>query len=141
MADNFSLNSSERFDRTRADHRTELQEDYVEMIAQLIDEKGEARPVDIAAAFGVSQAAVTSMIVRLCKEGLVSSEPYRSVFLTQAGSRLAATCIKRHQLVVAFLQSLGISKEVAERDAEGIEHHLSKETLTCLAEFVNKQKK
>jgi len=141
MADNFSLNSSERFDRTRADHRTELQEDYVEMIAQLIDEKGEARPVDIAAAFGVSQAAVTSVIMRLCKEGLVSTEPYRSVFLTPTGSRLAAACIKRHQLVVAFLQSLGISKEVAERDAEGIEHHLSKETLICLAEFVNKQKK
>ena len=141
MADNFSLNSSERFDRTRADHRTELQEDYVEMIAQLIDEKGEARPVDIAAAFGVSQAAVTSMIIRLCKEGLVSTEPYRSVFLTPAGSRLAATCAKRHQLVVAFLLSLGISKEVAEKDAEGIEHHLSKETLTRLAEFVNEKKK
>ena len=140
MAVNFRLNSSERFDKTRADHRTELQEDYVEMIAQLIQEKGEARPVDIAAAFGVSQAAVTSMIMRLSKEGLVSTEPYRSVFLTRAGSWLATACVRRHHLVVDFIQCLGVSREIAEKDAEGIEHHLSKESLHCLEVFVARKK-
>lgn len=138
MAIHFSLieRTYVRFDRTRADHRTELQEDYVEMIAQLIEDRGEARPVDIATAFGVSQAAVTNMVVRLRKEGLVIAEPYRSIFLTKEGSRLAAACVRRHLLVVEFLQCLGVSRKVAEQDAEGIEHHLSAESLKCLKNFV-----
>ena len=137
----FIEGTSARFDRTRADHRTELREDYVEMIAQLIEDRGEARPVDMAAAFGVSQAAVTSMILRLCKEGLVETEPYRAVFLTTEGRRLAEACEQRHLLVVNFLQCLGVSRATAEKDAEGIEHHLSTESLKCLEKFVARAKK
>lgn len=106
-----------------------MAEDYVELIAELIETRGEARPVDIAERLGVKPPTVTKNISRLKAAGLVRREPYRAIFLTDAGRNLAETCRKRHRIVVAFLLSLGIDEETAERDAEGIEHHVSEATL------------
>ena len=94
--------------------------------------------MDIAGALGVSQTAVSAMISRLAKEGLVTSEPYRSVFLTKRGAKLAEACAARHMLVKKFLCRIGVSEEVAAQDAEGVEHHLSAETLECLRRFLDK---
>lgn len=69
------------------------------------------------------------------RDGLVKSEPYRSIFLTDAGEALAQHCRERHQLVVDFLKRLGVPDEIAARDAEGIEHHVSEETLRAMARF------
>jgi len=125
-----------RFQRTRDDHRRETAEDYVEMIDHLITEKGEARAVEIAERLGISKATVAKTIQRLVREGLVASEPYRSIFLTADGERLAATSRERHEMVLRFLQQLGVPAEVAESDAEGIEHHVSEATLAAMARFI-----
>ena len=117
------------FAKVRQAHESEMAEDYVELIAELIDTAGEARPVDIAERLGVKPPTVTKNISRLEAAGLVSREPYRSIFLTDEGRALALACQRRHRIVVAFLQSLGIDEETAERDAEGIEHHVSDVTL------------
>lgn len=117
------------FATVRQAHESEVAEDYVELIAELIETRGEARPVDIAERLGVKPPTVTKNISRLKAAGLVRRDPYRAVFLTDAGQDLAATCRRRHRIVVAFLQSLGIDEETAERDAEGIEHHVSETTL------------
>jgi DtxR family manganese transport transcriptional regulator len=122
---------AEGFDRTRSDHRNEIAEDYVELIADLIDATGEARAVDLANRLGVSNATVTNAISRLQREGLVRSEPYRSIFLTQDGRDLAEHCRRRHRIVYHFLRALGVAEETARADAEGIEHHVSKETLAA----------
>ena len=127
----------EGFAQVREARRSELVEDYVELIADLIDTRGEARAVDIAARLGIAQATVTSTVARLQREGLVIHRPYRAIFLTEAGRELAETACQRHRLVVAFLRALGVSEETAEQDAEGIEHHVSDETLEALARFVN----
>lgn len=127
-----------RFARTRADHSRETAEDYVELVHTLISEQGEARITEIAARMGVSKVTVTKTIQRLIKEGLVTSEPYRSVFLTDAGKKLAIQAKERHELVLSFLLALGISEPIAESDAEGIEHHVSEETLNAMKEFVKK---
>jgi len=127
---------SERYERIRADHASELAEDYVELIDDLIDEKGEARAVDLAAALGVSHVSVTKAVGRLQKEGLVTSAPYRSIFLTVSGKRLADASRKRHQTVVEFLLALGVSRRIAEVDAEGIEHHISPSTLKAMKKFL-----
>jgi DtxR family manganese transport transcriptional regulator len=127
---------AEGFRRTRAAHRSETAEDYVELIAELIAARGEARAVDIALHLGISQATVANTVARLRREGLVEHRPYRSIFLTDAGRRLAETARCRHRLVVAFLRALGLSEETAARDAEGIEHHVSEETLEAFARFV-----
>jgi len=131
---------SNRFQRTREDHSRETAEDYVEMIHDLIAETGEARAVDIALRFGISKATVAKTIQRLVREGLVSSQPYRSIFLTDEGERLAASSRARHELVLTFLRTLGVSAEAAESDAEGIEHHVSRETLAAMEAFIASQR-
>ena len=120
---------AEGFGRTRSDHRNEIAEDYVELIADLIDATGEARAVDLACRLGVTNATVNNTVTRLQREGLVHSEPYRAIFLTAEGRDLAEHCRRRHLIVYRFLRSLGVSEEVARVDAEGIEHHVSNETL------------
>ena len=127
---------AEGFRRTRAAHRSETAEDYVELVADLIGTRGEARAVDIAGCLGISQATVANTLARLQREGLIEHRPYRSIFLTDAGRDLAETARRRHRLVVAFLRALGLSEETAARDAEGIEHHVSGETLEAFARFV-----
>ena len=120
---------SEGFRQTRKARSGALVEDYVELIADLIENDNEARQVDIAAHLGVSQPTVAKMLARLAAEGLVTRKLYRGVFLTEAGRTVAEQSRERHQIVEAFLRSLGVSHETARIDAEGIEHHVSSETL------------
>jgi DtxR family transcriptional regulator, manganese transport regulator len=130
--------TTNRFQRTRDDHSRELNEDYVELIDDLILEKGEARVTDIAAKLGVSVVTVSKRIKKLSEDGLVISAPYRSVSLTAKGTSLAVAARERHRQVFEFLVSLGISAEAAEVDAEGIEHHCSQETLSAMIEAVKR---
>ncbi|MFH0982053.1 MAG: manganese-binding transcriptional regulator MntR [Planctomycetota bacterium] len=125
-----------RYERTRGDHARERAEDYVELIADLIRETGEARVVDIARRLGVRQVTVTKGVARLRRDGLVTSAPYRSVFLTSEGKRLAEYARKRHEIVLDFLLSLGVPRRAAEADAEGVEHHLSRQTLQAMKRLV-----
>ena len=129
---------AKRFARVRAAHHSELAEDYVEMIDDLIVARGEARAADLAERFGVGPATVARTVQRLVRDGLVTSEPYRSIFLTEKGRALAAHARERHRLVRDFLLALGVGREAAEDDAEGIEHHVSAETLEAFRRFLNR---
>ncbi len=129
--------SAAKFDRIRRAHQSEVAEDYVEMIADLIAETGEARTVDLAARFGVTSPTVNAIIQRLYREDLVETRPYRSIFLTEAGQALAEEARDRHRIVRDFLVAIGVSETVAEEDAEGIEHHVSAETLAVFAKITN----
>lgn len=131
----------ESFRQAREARRSELAEDYVELISDLLADGGEARQVDIAARLGVAQPTVAKMLKRLVKVGLVVQRPYRGVFLTAEGETLADASRSRHQTVEAFLLALGIDADIARRDSEGIEHHVSAETLAAFARFVESQGK
>ncbi|MGN6463919.1 MAG: manganese-binding transcriptional regulator MntR [Rhizobiaceae bacterium] len=120
---------AEAFRQAREARKVELFEDYVELIDDLIQDGGEARQVDIAARLGVAQPTVARMLKRLIEEGLVSRKPYRGVFLTERGRRLAEQSRIRHGIVERFLIDIGVNPEIARRDAEGIEHHVSDATL------------
>ena len=120
------------FDRIRADHSLEITEDYIELISDLIEIHGEASVVDIASQLGVSKPTVNATIQRLQKDGFVSSKPYRSIFLTEKGRELAEWSRARHKIVLDFLHAVGVPPNIAEADAEGIEHHVSEVTLTAL---------
>jgi DtxR family manganese transport transcriptional regulator len=128
--------SANRFQRTRDDHSRERAEDYVELIADLTAEKGEARAVDMAERLGISHVSVSRTLQRLKREGYVTMEPYRAVFLTESGSQLAQEAQKRHELVLQFLLAIGVPPETAETDAEGIEHHVSQATLSAMRSFL-----
>lgn len=125
------------FSRVRRDHAAEIAQDYVELIAKLIRTQGEARTVEIARRLGVSHVTVTRTIARLQREGLVQTQPYRSIHLTERGAALAEECEARHELLVKLLRKLGVNQRDAEHDAEGMEHHLSAATLTAIRHFVD----
>lgn len=132
---------AESFQRSRRDRAGEIAQDYVEAIAELSATVGEARVTDLARRLGVTHVTVNRTLTRLQSAGYVSTKPYRAIFLTDAGQKLAAESKKRHETVVAFLLSLGVSKKVAELDAEGIEHHVSPETLAALERGLKKRRK
>jgi DtxR family manganese transport transcriptional regulator len=127
------------FRRKRDDHAAETGEDYVELVATLIQEKGEARTVDLAARLGVTAVTVSRTVKRLEKAGLVRSAPYRSIFLTEQGQKVAEFSRERHDVVESFLNALGVPAELASQDSEGIEHHISEETLTCMRKFLKER--
>ena len=127
--------SAAKFDRIRRAHQSEVAEDYVEMISDLIEETGEARTVDLAARFGVTSPTVNAIVRRLQRENLVETRPYRSIFLTEAGKALAESSRARHQIVRDFLVIIGVPETIAEEDAEGVEHHVSEETLAVFAQI------
>ncbi|HWY31249.1 MAG TPA: helix-turn-helix domain-containing protein, partial [Candidatus Acidoferrum sp.] len=94
--------------RTRLEHAAETAQDYVEAIADLSATQGEARAVDLARRLGVTHVTVIRTIARLQRDGYVSTRPYRSIFLTDKGSRLADESRRRHEIVLAFLRGLGV---------------------------------
>jgi Mn-dependent DtxR family transcriptional regulator len=107
-------------------------EDYLERILELINSKGYARVVDIAAALKISQASVTNMVQRLDGEGLLKYEKYRGLILTAAGKTLARKIAHRHKLLTDFLKLLGLDDRVIYHDVEGMEHHISAPTLRAI---------
>lgn len=129
---------SAAFESVRKAHQSETAEDYVEMIADLISENGEARVVDLSESFGVSHATVNKIVSRLNREGYITSKPYRSLFLTEKGADLAKSCKERHEIVYRFLRAIGVDERTAHMDAEGMEHHVSPSTLRAFRRFLKK---
>ena len=127
------------FSKVRNAHKTENTEDYLELIAELLNSKGEARIVDIAESLGIAQATANKTIQRLQTQGFVKREPYRSIFLTVKGQKIASKSKKRHNIVYNFLLNLGLDKNTASEDAEGIEHHVSEKTLRKMDKFNSKK--
>lgn len=127
---------AEVFDHVRQAHQMESTEDYVELIDDLIQSQGEARLVEIAGRFGISQPSASKTIARLQRDGFVTSEPYRSIFLTDKGKALADASRARHDLVYRFLLAIGVSEETAKLDSEGVEHHVSDETLAAFKRII-----
>lgn len=124
------------FSRTRADHATEILEDYTEVIAKIIKERGECRVMDLARYFGVSHVSVIQVLQRLKANGFIENEARKPIILTEAGYALARKCTKRHGIVRSFLLKIGVSEKTAMIDSEGLEHHISSETLECMKNFI-----
>ncbi|PPR50385.1 MAG: Transcriptional regulator MntR [Alphaproteobacteria bacterium MarineAlpha5_Bin5] len=127
------------FKKVRDAHKKENTEDYLELIAELLNRKGEARIVDIAQKLDIAQATANKTIQRLQNQGFVKREPYRSIFLTLKGQKIASKSKKRHNIVLNFLLNLGLDLKTAETDSEGIEHHVSEKTLKKMEKFNHKK--
>lgn len=130
-----SAKTSEPHRRTRRDHASETAEDYVEAVADILNQQETCRVKDLASRFGVSHVTVNRIVERLQKEGLLVTQPYQPIELTPKGKRLAARCRQRHETVYRFLLAIGIDEVTAAIDAEGIEHHVSPTTLQRFAEL------
>ena len=107
-------------------------EDYLEQIHNLIEGKGYARVVDIAQNLGISQASVTNMIQKLDAEGYLIYERYRGVVLTDEGRKIGQEIARRHEVLTRLLATFGLDTETVYKDVEGMEHHISRQTLEVL---------
>lgn len=107
-------------------------EDYLEQIHNLIQAKGYARVVDIAQNLGISQASVTNMIQKLDAEGYLIYERYRGVVLTDEGRKIGQEIARRHEVLTRLLSSFGMDPQTVHHDVEGMEHHISRQTLEVL---------
>jgi DtxR family manganese transport transcriptional regulator len=124
-----SPNRAESFIATRQHHLLETAEDYVELVADLIQSKGEARTCDIAACLGVTHVAVVRTLYRLQRKGYLCAQPHKPITLTESGKQLAAFSKSRHKFLLEYLISIGVPEDIAAIDAEGMEHHISVQTL------------
>jgi DtxR family manganese transport transcriptional regulator len=116
---------------------TDRMEDYLEVIYELIQQKGYATAVDISESLNVSSPSVTKMLQRLDESKYLRYERYRGISLTQEGIAMAESIHEKHSLLVEFLKMIGVDENVANIDAEGIEHHLHSKTLKKLQVFIN----
>ena len=110
-------------------------EDYLERIHELIEEKGYARVVDIASSLQVRQASVTSMVQKLGEAGYLNYEKYRGLILTDKGREVARHIQRRHETLARFFSLLAVDPVAQKMDIEGIEHHLSTETVEVLSDL------
>jgi|TARA_B100000700_G_scaffold236696_1_gene262614 Mn-dependent DtxR family transcriptional regulator len=110
-------------------------EDYLERIHELIESKGTAHVADIAQSLGVGKPSVTSMVQKLADEGYLNYEKYRSLTLTDSGRSIAKRIRDRHKVLAEFFTLLDLDDKTQARDIEGIEHHLSSETLDTFADL------
>ncbi len=115
-------------------------EDYLEVIYELIQQKGYATSTDVAECLNISRPSVTKMMQRLDETGLIDYEKYRGVRLTEKGGDVAETIHERHGVVSEFLRMIGVDEKIANMDAEEIEHHVHPETLGKLQELLRRKR-
>ena len=125
--------------RTRRDHAAETAEDYVEAVAEIEASSGACRVKDLASRFAVSHVTVVRIVKRLESEGYLATVPYKPIELTAKGKRLAKDCKERHEIVYRFLLAIGVEERIAAIDSEGIEHHVSPQTLERLQEITRER--
>jgi DtxR family transcriptional regulator, manganese transport regulator len=112
-------------------------EDYLEVMYELIKSKGYARSSDIAERLDVKPPSVTNMLQKLDGMGLIVYERYRGLTLTEKGKQMARFSQQKHATITKFLRILGVGEKHAKLDAEGIEHHVHKDTLNRMERFVD----
>jgi DtxR family transcriptional regulator, manganese transport regulator len=125
----------------QAQKQTDRMEDYLEVIYELIRNKGYATQTDISESLNVSLPGVTKMLQRLDERNYLKYEKYRGISLTEAGIKLAESIHEKHGLLSEFFKMIGVNGDIANIDAEGIEHHLHPQTLKKLREFMLVHKK
>jgi len=115
---------------------TPSMEDYLEQIYSLMEEKGYARVSDIAEALQVHPSSVTKMVQKLDQNKYLVYEKYRGLILTPKGKKIGKRLVDRHTLLEEFLQIIGVNSDNIYKDVEGIEHHLSWDSITCIEYLV-----
>ncbi|MDC3414416.1 transcriptional regulator MntR [Aquibacillus sp. 3ASR75-11] len=115
---------------------TPSMEDYIEQIYLLIETKGYARVSDIAESLNVHPSSVTKMVQKLDKDAYLKYEKYRGLILTSKGHKIGKRLVYRHDLLEQFLEIIGVEQEKIYEDVEGIEHHLSWNSIDRIGDLV-----
>jgi len=134
--------NSKRLESIKAAHRTvkvtstTREEDYLEVIAELVELKGYATALDISRFMNVSPPSVTKMLQKLDEKKYLEYEKYHGINLTDMGKQVADTIRRKHSTLLEFFEILNIGKEIANQDTEGLEHHLNPKTIRQLRKYI-----
>ncbi len=131
-----------RLDSIKAAHESKKityssrMEDYLEVISELVEQKGYATSLDISRYMNVSAPSVTKMLKRLDDNGFLEYEKYHGINLTKKGTQIADGIRQKHGILLEFFDILGVSHDTANQDIEGIEHHLNPKSIKQLRKFI-----
>ena len=114
---------------------TSTMEDYLEVISELVDLKGYASPTDISNYMNVKPPSVTKMLRRLDADGYLEYTKYQGLKLTPKGINIANAIKQKHSDLLDFFEIIGVDSSVANKDVEGIEHHMNPKTMRQLRKF------
>ena len=136
------LKNSKRLESIKAAHKTKKttsttsEEDYLEVIAELVELKGYATTLDISRFMNVSPPSVTKMLQKLDEKKYLEYEKYHGINLTNNGKQIADTIRRKHSMLLEFFEILGVGKDIANQDAEGLEHHLNAKTIRQIRKYI-----
>ena len=136
------LKNSKRLESIKAAHKTKKtsstisEEDYLEVIAELVELKGYATTLDISRFMNVSPPSVTKMLQKLDEKKYLEYEKYHGINLTDIGKQVADTIRRKHSTLLEFFEILDVGKGIANQDTEGLEHHLNDKTIRQLRKFI-----
>jgi len=136
------LKNSKRLESIKAAHKTKKtisttsEEDYLEVIAELVELKGYATTLDISRFMNVSPPSVTKMLQKLDEKKYLEYEKYHGINLTDIGKQVADTIRRKHSTLLEFFEILNVGKGIANQDTEGLEHHLNDKTIRQLRKFI-----
>ena len=136
------LKNSKRLESIKAAHKTKKtsstisEEDYLEVIAELVELKGYATTLDISRFMNVSPPSVTKMLQKLDEKKYLEYEKYHGINLTAIGKQVADTIRRKHSILLEFFEILNVGKDIANQDTEGLEHHLNDKTIRQLRKFI-----
>ena len=136
------LKNSKRLESIKAAHKTKKtssttsEEDYLEVIAELVELKGYATTLDISRFMNVSPPSVTKMLQKLDEKKYLEYEKYHGINLTDVGKQVADTIRRKHSTLLEFFEILNVGKGIANQDTEGLEHHLNDKTIRRLRKFI-----
>ena len=136
------LKNSKRLESIKAAHKTKKtisttsEEDYLEVIAELVELKGYATTLDISRFMNVSPPSVTKMLQKLDEKKYLEYEKYHGINLTDIGKQVADTIRRKHSTLLEFFEILNVGKGIANQDTEGLEHHLNDKTIKQLRKFI-----
>jgi len=134
--------NSKRLESIKAAHRikkvssTTREEDYLDVIAELVELKGYATTLDISRFMNVSPPSVTKMLQKLDEKKYLEYEKYHGINLTNMGKQVADTIRRKHSILLEFFEILNVGKGIANQDTEGLEHHLNDKTIRQLRKFI-----
>ena len=134
--------NSSRLESIKAAHKTKKvssttrEEDYLEVIAELVELKGYATTLDISRYMNVSPPSVTKMLQKLDEKKYIEYEKYHGINLTNNGKHVADSIRRKHSTLLEFFEILNIGQEIANQDTEGLEHHLNPKTIRQLRKYI-----
>ncbi len=112
-------------------------EDYLETILILLNKNGQVRSVDVATHLGYSKPSISRAVGILKRAGYILVDEKGFITFTDEGRALAERVYDRHQHISQFfIEVLGVSEEIALKDACRIEHDISEETFQKMCKYL-----